>query len=74
VGSGSDSCAAFGGVCAPIGGCNMVAGAFAPFGKCGMPPMICCVPHPVCGDEKQECCYQHQTTFHPQCDHGARNC
>ncbi len=67
------TCADFGGVCAPIGGCNMVGGAFAPATGCGMPPMICCVPHSICGEETVACC-DNMTTYHPYCDHGTWTC
>lgn len=66
------SCASFGGVCAPIAGCNFVGGAFAPEGCTGV-NRVCCVPSTICGEETQACCND-MTTFRPACDRGTWKC
>lgn len=69
-----DSCAAHGGLCAPIAGCNFVQGAFAPPGCAGV-GAVCCVPRSVCGQEAQVCCAPGgATTFRPSCDRGTFRC
>ena len=69
-----DSCAAHGGVCAPIAGCNFVQGAFAP-PSCAGAGVVCCVPRAVCGPETMVCCAPGgATTFRPSCDRGAYRC
>ena len=67
------TCADFGGICAPISGCNFVQGAYAAFEGCKGIPMICCVPHDICGDENESCC-DNMTTYRTACDHGAWIC
>ncbi len=72
--STGDSCAAHGGVCAPIAGCNFVGGAFAP-GSCSGVGIVCCVPRLVCGQETQVCCAPGgAATFRPSCDRGTFRC
>ena len=67
------TCADFGGICAPISGCNFVQGAYAAFEGCKGIPMICCVPHDICGDENESCC-DNMTTYRTACDPGAWIC
>ena len=69
-----DSCAAHGGLCAPIAGCNFVQGSFAP-PRCTGVGVVCCVPRSVCGQETQVCCAPGgATTFRPSCDRGTYRC
>ena len=68
----SAACSDFGGVCAPIAGCNFADGSFAP-PSCGYPGFVCCVPQHVCGPETMSCCND-MTTFRPACDHGKYIC
>ena len=67
------TCADFGGICAPIAGCNFVNGAYAAYEGCKGIPMICCVPHGICGDENESCC-DSMTTYRTACDHGTWLC
>ncbi len=67
------TCADYGGICAPIAGCNFVQGAYAAYEGCKGIPMICCVPHSICGDENESCC-DSMTTYRTACDHGAWIC
>jgi hypothetical protein len=70
-----DGCTARGGLCAPIGGCNLVDGAFAPATDCVGVPIICCVPEKTCGLENDVCCTPGPSAdFRPQCDRGTFTC
>jgi len=70
-----DTCAARGGLCAPIAGCNFTNSAFAPTPtpSCGFGGIICCVPNTVCGEETMRCC-DTMTSFRPACDRGQWIC
>jgi hypothetical protein len=68
-----DTCAARGGLCAPIAGCNFVDGAFAPHSDCEGVIIVCCVPEDVCGEETEVCCGD-GVAFRPMCDRGTFTC
>lgn len=70
-----DACAARGGVCAPIAGCNFVRGSFGPStgSGCTGVGVVCCLPHTICGDEDVVCCGA-TASFRPACDRGAWRC
>lgn len=72
--SGGDTCVSYGGVCAPIAGCNFVDGAFAD-GSCrdAWPGLVCCVPEDVCGATDQICCGD-GVSFVATCDRGTLEC
>lgn len=69
-----DTCVAYGGVCAPIAGCNFVDGAFAE-GTCrdAWPGLVCCVPEDVCGVTDQICCGD-GVSYVATCDRGTLEC
>lgn len=70
-----DACAARGGLCAPIAGCNFVGGSFAPQSGsgCAGVGVVCCLPRDRCGAEDQLCCGD-TASFRPACDRGAWRC
>ena len=69
-----DTCNDQGGVCAPIGGCNQVDGAFAlSSDSCGSPSFICCLPESICGEEDMLCCGE-SASYRPVCDRGEWTC
>lgn len=70
-----DACAARGGVCAPIAGCNFVEGSFAPQSGSGCTGVgvVCCLPPGRCGPEDQLCCGD-TAAFRPACDRGTWRC
>jgi hypothetical protein len=69
-----DTCADYGGVCAPIAGCGFVDGDFAP-GTCrdAWPGLICCVPETLCGPHTMICCGD-GVSYVPMCDRGTLDC
>ncbi len=69
-----DTCAAHGGLCAPIAGCNFVGGSFAPPSCTGV-GIVCCVARAVCGPETRVCCAPGgSASFRPACDRGTFRC
>ena len=70
-----DTCADYGGVCAPIGGClrEEVKGHFAP-PSCGFnPSFACCVPASACPEPRPVCCSE-TATFRASCARGTYQC
>lgn len=69
-----ETCADYGGVCAPIAGCGFVDGDFAP-GTCrdAWPGLICCVPETLCGPHSMICCGD-GVSYVPMCDRGTLDC
>ena len=70
-----DACAARGGLCAPIAGCNFAGGSFAPQSGSGCTGVgvVCCLPPARCGAEDQLCCGE-TASFRPACDRGVWRC
>ncbi|MFO0626290.1 MAG: hypothetical protein U0325_11805 [Polyangiales bacterium] len=70
-----EACAARGGLCAPIAGCNFVGGSFAPQSGsgCSGVGVVCCLPAARCGAEDQLCCGD-TASFRPACDRGVWRC
>jgi hypothetical protein len=75
-----DSCAATGGVCAPIGGCGQAKGWYTTASsECSDSfgfMFVCCAPTNACdGYGLTTCCTDDgATAFVPTCDRGARSC
>jgi hypothetical protein len=75
------SCAATGGVCAPLAGCSFVDGALAA-GRCAprAPGVACCVPKKNCPDsERYSCCDadddgRRRAWYRPICDGDIMRC